>query len=546
MKIRYLIWLLSGIVLHADMINDVINQHIRDEQQKKIFNEQKDDANIKRNKADDTKLLEIEKDSIEENCIKVKKININNSTVFEDKDFEELIAPYLNNCNGMKNLSNLRDKISNLYIDKGYVTSRAYFKPQDLSTGIVDIDIFEGKIEKIEEEGVNTSTLYLYFEDRILNLRDLEVGIEQAQRLSSQKVDLQLIPGTKTGYTIVKIVGENISKPYYGNIGVNNLGTRKTGKNQISTNFVYENLLNINDIVNLNLNSTNNILKDNNKTLSSMFSYSFPIERFLFNVDLSHSNYKQLNKDEFGSSFQSDGMTNSILTGVNYKLFHTINHSLEIISTFEKKKNENYLNDVRLELQSYELDEFGVGFKHSYLEDSYNYYSKIMAYKSFNGSSASFAKQDIDYSKYVLDLNFTKTFDTQNQLKFNTNLRGQYSNKYLFGTEEIAMGGVYSVRGFNQSGLSGNSGFYDRNELSVRYLIDENIIISPYIGVDFGHVINDENNIYGNIVGGAIGCRFTLFRDLNVDIFYSLPLKDSKFTKDKSENFTGLNISYNF
>lgn len=142
MKIRYLIWLLSGIVLHADMANDVINQHIRDEQQKKIFNEQKDDANIKKNNTTDTKLLEIEKDSIEENCIEVKKININNSTVFEDKDFEELIAPYLNNCNGMKNLSNLRDKISNLYIDKGYVTSRAYFKPQDLSRGIVDKELY--------------------------------------------------------------------------------------------------------------------------------------------------------------------------------------------------------------------------------------------------------------------------------------------------------------------------------------------------------------------------------------------------------------------
>lgn len=546
MRLFFIILVFFYINLFAENVDKIIKDRQQEEQQRKIFEEQQKNSEIKINKNFENKKLEIDEDISETNCFQVKKININNTTVFEEKDFEELIKPYLNSCNGLKNLSNLRDKISNIYIDKGYVTSRAYFKPQDLSSGVVDIDILEGKVEKIEEVGVNASNLYLYFEDRILNLQDLEVGIQQAQRLGSQKVDLQLIQGTKTGYTIVKIVGENVSKPYYGNIGVNNFGTKKTGKNQISINLSYENPFNINDIINLNLNSTNNVFKDNNKTLSSMFSYSFPVERFLFNVDYSHSNYKQLNKDEFGSSFQSDGLTNSILLGANYELYHTNNHTFELISTLEKKKNTNYLNDVRLELQSYELNEFGLGVKHSYLEDSYNYYSKLMAYKSFSGSGATFAKQDTEYSKYVLDLNFTKNFDTQNQLKFNTNLRGQYSDSYLFGTEEIAMGGVYSIRGFNHSGLSGNSGFYDRNELSVKYLIDEDIIISPYIGLDLGHVIKDKNNIYGNVVGGAIGGRFTVFKDMNLDIFYSLPLKDNQFTKDESDEFVGFNISYNF
>lgn len=190
MKLICLICLLFGIVLQADVVNDVINKHIRDEQQKKVFNEQKDDGNIKENKTYDTKLLEIGKDSTEKNCIEIKKININNSTIFEEKDFESLIEPYLNNCNGFKNLSNLRDKISNIYIDKGYVTSRAYFKPQDLSSGVVDIEILEGKVEKIESENINSANLYFAYEDEILNLKDLEVAIQQAQRLQSQKVNL--------------------------------------------------------------------------------------------------------------------------------------------------------------------------------------------------------------------------------------------------------------------------------------------------------------------------------------------------------------------
>ena len=88
---------------------------------------------IEENKTYDMKLIEVNENSKEDDCIEIEKISIKNSTIFDEDDFEELIKPYLNNCNGMKNLSNLRDKISNMYIDKGYVTSRAYFKPQDLS-----------------------------------------------------------------------------------------------------------------------------------------------------------------------------------------------------------------------------------------------------------------------------------------------------------------------------------------------------------------------------------------------------------------------------
>ena len=75
-----------------------------------------------------------------------------------------------------------------------YATSRAYFKLQDLNSKELNINIFEGKIEKIESSSINISNLFINHEDKILNLRDLEVIIQQAERLQSQKLDIQLIP----------------------------------------------------------------------------------------------------------------------------------------------------------------------------------------------------------------------------------------------------------------------------------------------------------------------------------------------------------------
>lgn len=83
---------------------------------------------------------------------------------------------------------------------------------------------------------------------------------------------------------------------------------------------------------------------------------------------------------------------------------------------------------------------------------------------------------------------------------------------------------------------------YLRNELAPTYTFDK-VNISPYFAVDYGYVEENENNIYGTIVGGTIGSR-VVWKDINFDIFYSIPLKDSEFTKDESSSFVGLNMIY--
>jgi len=530
---------------YADISINVINKNIKNFEEKKVFDEQKKNEKIEANKVYDMKLIEVSEDiKNEENCVKIEKINILNMTIFDEDDFEDLIEPYLNKCNGLKNLSNLKDKISNKYIDKGYVTSRAFFKLQDLSDGIIDIEVIEGKIEKIINENVNTSNLYISYDGKILNLRDLEVVVQQAERLHSQNLDLQLIPGTKVGYTIVKIVNNSNLKPYFGNIGINNYGTKKTGQYQIYNNFNYENLFGINDILELNINSTNNILKNNDNTLGSSLNYSFPYERFLFNIFYNYSNYKQINSDEFNDLFQSDGNNDSLGFDISYKLYHSLNHTIELLLNYQNKETENLLNDIRLDLQSYSTSSLGLGVKHSYIGDSFDYYSKFLINQGLSGQVDEYAEQEIDFKKYVLDLGFNKYFDTSNNLKYNFYLRGQVSDNNLFGTEEITIGGVYSVRGFNNTGLSGNTGFYTRNELSEQYNLDDYTLI-PYLGLDYGYVTQNENNIGGNIIGSAIGTR-VYWKNINFELFYNLPLKDAEITKDESSTFFGFNLVYNY
>ena len=525
----------------------IVNKNLQENEERKIFNNKMKNINyIEENKTYDTKAINIEDDKTEESCIKIENINVKESTIFNRNNFEDLIKPYLNNCNGIKNLNNLTNKISNMYIEKGYVTSRAYIKGQDLSNGIVDITILEGKVEEIVNKNVNSKNIYSEHKNKILNIKDLEVSIQQAERLKSQSVSLKLLPGTKSGYTIVHILGTKTSEPYYGDISINNFGSKKTGKHQISGSFTYENLLDLNDILSIRLNSTDNVIKSNNNTLGNSLSYSIPYSRALFSFDYSNSEYQQATTDEFGSIFQSDGDSSNYTIGIKYKLFHSKKHTLDLNGGFEHKNSNNFLNDTKLEIQSYKLSVFNLGLKHSYIENLYNYYSIFTIYKGMDilGAEENAFGQESDFIKYVLDLNYTKYFKSSLDLRYNFSLRGQYSSNYLYGTEEISFGGPYSVRGFKDVGLSGNTGFYSRNELSFSHRLDM-FKISPYVGVDYGYISKEDVNVNGFIVGSTLGLRVS-YKDLSVETFYTNSLKDTKLIEGLNDNFFGLNFTYQY
>ncbi|WP_069633426.1 ShlB/FhaC/HecB family hemolysin secretion/activation protein [Campylobacter pinnipediorum] len=543
MRLLFLIFAIISSSCAKISPENIVKQKQKDFVQKQIYKEQIDTKNKSRFYNID--LLDINKTSkFSENCIQINKINILDIRVFKIKDINKILDRYLNRCNTISDLKNLTNEITNKYIKKGYTTSKAYLKIQDLSDGVLDISILEGKVEKVLADDINMVNLYNGYKGRILNLRDLEVALQQGERLQSQALKMELIPSSLDEHTIIKVSNSSDKNRIYGNIGINNYGFKKTGKYQIYNNFNLENPFKINDILNLNLNFTNKVFKSNDNTLGASISYSVPYERFLFDIYYNYSNYEQINNDEFGTIFKTDGSNNSKGINLSYKAFHSLDHTLEFILRYDNKKSKNFLNNIKLDLQSYSSSSLGIGFRHSYKGGEFDYYSQLLTHKGVDGSKDKEASAKIYYDKYVVDLGFNRYFNTDNYLKYNFYLRGQYSNDELFGSDEISMGGIYSVRGFKNTGLSGSSGFYTRNELSVQYKIKDAIFM-PYLAVDYGYVKKDKNSIFGKITGSSIGSRIYLDR-LNLELFYNIPLRDTDYTKEHSSKFFGFNIVYNY
>ena len=116
--------------------------------------------------------------------------------------------------------------------------------------------------------------------------------------------------------------------------------------------------------------------------------------------------------------------------------------------------------------------------------------------------------------------------------EFSSRIEGQRAQDALYGSEQILVGGIYSVRGFSETNLSGDNGWFSRNELALRpalSLAGRALPLRVYAGVDFGGVSSRAAALpSGHISGIAAGVSGGWDR-LSFDIFYARPLSRPDF-----------------
>lgn len=83
-------------------------------------------------------------------------------------------------------------------------------------------------------EGVPSRTLKMTFPDqegKILNLRNIEQGMEQLNRVRRTPVEIEILPGDSQGWSVVNLTVAP-EFPLSGSVGFDNNGQKNTGTGQ--------------------------------------------------------------------------------------------------------------------------------------------------------------------------------------------------------------------------------------------------------------------------------------------------------------------------
>lgn len=491
---------------------------------------------------------------IEDNCFTINKIQFLGDYLEYFPWLDDEVKFILNKCVGLNGLQKVLNILNSELIQEGYVTSRVSISEQNISLGKIQFLVHVGKIseikmikknslEKIEDENWGTwKNAFPIKVGDVLNIRNLEQGIEQMRKLPSQKITTQIEPGNKINTSIVYILREEIpilSRIRLG-ITLDNSGTKSMGKSQISSFIVFDNLLGINDIISISAISNAENIHDKNHSQSFTGNYSFPFKFSSFSISNTYSRYAQ-NITLTTAKILANGYSNKTDFKWDYNILRGSSYKLGIFSNISYKVAKSYIGDVELIKQSRRItnSELGLTYKKLIGRVSIDY---SLSYREgtgwFNAQPDEMQYNDdgmtIRPKIWLSSLSYQQLVSPWNYpIQFSSMTRFQYTQNKTGTADQFAIGNRYSVRGFDgENTLIAESGYSIKNDIyfPLKFL-PEYMSSMVYIGADFGQVWG-KSDIYlpGKILSGTVLGMQGKITKFNYDVALAAPIyKPEKF-----------------
>jgi hemolysin activation/secretion protein len=478
----------------------------------------------------------------EADCIEFKALDVKANALLDSAAAFALVSSLEGRCIDAQLIRDILSRVSSYFIEQGYVTTRPYLLEQDISDGEIDIEVLIGFIEAIVDADSGTGNASIAsafaFNNRVLNLRELETSLEAIERPQSVQATMEIRPGTQQGSSIIAIKTVK-SRPFHLELGAN---ARTDVDPQLSLRATLDNPLNINDILEFRYNSGDQFQayqSDRSRELD--YSVVFGSYQLL----LSHSDitYKQRLQGLSGSLL-AEGESISDQLRLGKLLGRGQNYRLNLGIGIELKDSRNLFEGEVIDVSSYRTSKAVIELRH----DLYASWGQLLTRYAYQQGLNSFgAREDgsftvedgiddearLQFKKHILEgqLHYYLMNPAWSlQLKFH----GQYSNDLLFSADKLFLGSENTVRGYT-SALSGSNGWYARSDLVKRL----QSVINPFsgsplsklitlsLGIDYGEIRCEVDNpdLCGDIysLGAGIGIMDDNFSGL---LSWGHPLKE--------------------
>lgn len=435
------------------------------------------------------------------------------SAVLTQQEIESVTSEYINKEITIKELYAAVQKLNEIYGKKGYLTCRAFLPSQTIKQGVVTIKLIEGRTGNIAVKG-NKSTDAEYITNRmhltqnnIDNINVLNDDLLRFNATNDAQLRISLQAGEKPGttdYIISAFEPQQRSVTVYAD----NAGYESSGFYREGLFFQDRSLTGVRDTLNIS-----SLYSKGTKSVSTY--YTRPAGRS-------------------GTKVTAQFSTNSIhvidgeLEDLNVR-GHSYSYGLTVVQPLvitERYKSEFSLEYSR---QNSKTDFLGEHWVDDEIDDytaAYsmtNYGKSHILYQKHDyrvGSWDNIDGKDRDFGKFQTNVFYQKSYG-HGQL-ISAGLNGQYSaNNYLPSAEQFYIGGVYSVRGYEESILSGDDGY----NFNLEYAMPVGQKGSIYTFFDYGSVHGDSAFDDHTLAGTGIGFKKTFNDKIYANISLGVPLR---------------------
>jgi hemolysin activation/secretion protein len=462
----------------------------------------------------------------------VKDIQVTGSTVLQP-EISELVqnSKLKYRTATFADLICLRSRIAALYLQNGYVTSGAFLvNNQDLSHGIVEIQVVEGQLEDIQITGLSHLSEN-YVRSRLkrgattpLNQKSLETAL-QLLILNPiiATVNAELTAGKRAGSNVL-LLDIREADAFNTTLALDNYRAPSIGEIQGSVNLTHNNLLGFGDRLSGQYDFTQGLDLYN-------FSYTIPWNSYDGTLGFSYDNGDSEIIEEQFRDFDIQSETETISFNLSQPLQRSPNQEFTFSFGLDLSRRRTFLQG--------EPFAFPLGGQDGQSNTTVLKFAQDWVNRNTKSVLAARSQFNIGIDAFDATINNTEPdgrfFAWQGQFQWVQQLSarnlmvarigGQFTPNQLLSLEQFSLGGVNTVRGYQENQLITDSGILGSIEFRIPLTKDPNTLqLTPFF--DFGTGWNNEEpeSDPATLASLGLGLNCSIASQLNLNLDYGIPL----------------------
>lgn len=492
--------------------------------------------------------------------ISITKVKVVGSTIFGAKEIEPIVKSLEGRSVTLDELRQAADAITQLYVRRGYITSKAVVPNQVITDGVVQIRVVEGRLEKIKVEGTKRlNRSYVRSRVRLgadepLNANKLE---EQLRLLRINPlfayVKASLSAGSQVGESILTVRVKE-TNPFQSVFSVDNYTPPRIAPERVGIALRYLNLTGIGDEAIASYNFGVNF-DDFDRAASNVydFTYRLPINPMNGTVQFrgASNNNKLINPPIEEPLSDVKGSSDFYELSYRQPLVRSFQQEFALSTAFAFQGNNGSLtidgDSISFGRSRTRVLKFGQDYLRRDKKGAWAIQSQFsLGLDIFDATVSSDDSQDGRFFSWFGQVQRVQSLGNDNLLIVQANLQLTPDDVPSF--YEFFIGGGQSLRGYRQNARSGDNGYRLSLEGRIPILGNQKkghtLQLAPF--VDLGQVWNKTGNIDDSFLASAgLGLLWQPIRNLNIRFDYGVPFVNIE-TPSNSIQDDGLHFSLTF
>jgi hemolysin activation/secretion protein len=477
--------------------------------------------------------------------ITVQQFQFVGNTAFSQRELNSAIANFTNKPITFAELLQAANQITQLYVQKGYITSGAYIPSQEFRSGIIKIQVVEGSLEDIQVNVIKGRLNSNYVRSRIaiatkkpLNINRLQEALQLLQlNPLIKRLDAELTAGTRPGVNSLAVTVQG-ARTFNTQLTLNNSRNPSVGSFERGIGFSEASLLELGDRFSF-------VYKNTDGSNSYEGGYALPVNprngTIGFNFQVTNNRIIEPPFNDLDIEVNSREFQLTFRQPILQTATPEISQELALSLTAARRFSESSIQgldfplfpgaDIRGETRISELS-----FAQEWLQRSRQ---EVLAARSdFNlgiGAFNATVNDDEPDSQYFLwrgQMVYLRLLSpaTEQRAAPTLLLRSnvQLAANSLLSIEQFSLGGQGTVRGYRQDALLGDNGIFASAELRLPIArfpnVQGTLQVAPFI--DAGTVWNTgtENSQSNTLVGSGLGLLWQMGDSLTARLDWGIPL----------------------